>query len=77
MTSPEGAGRALRVAVLGTGLVGTSIALAGTAAGMAVTGWDPDGSVLDRAVELSGAHRAGSAEEAAGAADAVFCGAFR
>ena len=38
-----------RVAILGTGLMGTSIAMAATRAGSAVVGWDRDPDVLARA----------------------------
>jgi prephenate dehydrogenase len=40
-----------RVAVVGTGLIGTSIAMAAVRAGDEATGWDPDRRVLARAVE--------------------------
>jgi prephenate dehydrogenase len=39
-----------RIAVLGTGLIGTSIAMAALRRGDAVTGFDPDAGVLDRAL---------------------------
>jgi prephenate dehydrogenase len=38
-----------RVAVIGTGLMGTSIALASARAGIAVTGWDLDRDLAERA----------------------------
>jgi prephenate dehydrogenase len=41
------------VAVIGTGLVGTSIALAATRAGSSVRGWDLDMRVAERAAERS------------------------
>jgi prephenate dehydrogenase len=43
MTSGE------RVAVVGTGLIGTSIAMAARGAGEEVRGFDPDPNVLARA----------------------------
>jgi prephenate dehydrogenase len=46
------AGRA--VAVLGTGLVGTSVALAAARAGAAVRAWDPDRSTLEVAASHEG-----------------------
>ena len=42
------------VAVLGTGLVGTSIAMAASRAGCRVSGWDRDAHVAGRAAERSG-----------------------
>lgn len=54
MTSGE-----LRVAVLGTGLIGTSIALAAARVGCSVTGWDPDPLTAARA-EARGAFAPGS-----------------
>lgn len=48
MTSAE------RVAVIGTGLVGTSIALAAVRAGGRVTGWDVDPAVAERAGRIGG-----------------------
>ena len=46
------------VAVLGTGLIGTSVALAARRAGRVVRGWDADEDVLRRAV-VTGALEAG------------------
>lgn len=43
-----------RVAVLGTGLIGTSVAMAAVRAGMTVTGWDPDADGLRAAAERAG-----------------------
>ena len=48
MTSAE------RVAVVGTGLIGTSIAMAATRAGDQVRGFDTDAAVLAAAAERSG-----------------------
>jgi prephenate dehydrogenase len=42
------------VAILGTGLVGTSIAMAASRAGRRVTGWDWDAEVAGQAAERSG-----------------------
>jgi prephenate dehydrogenase len=39
-------------AILGTGLIGTSVGLALRASGWDVTGWDPDGSAAAMALEL-------------------------
>jgi len=51
----EGAMRsAERVAVIGTGLIGTSIAMAGARAGDQVRGFDADPGALSRAVERAG-----------------------
>ena len=69
MTSPE---PPRSIAVVGTGLIGTSIALAGAARGLRVTAWDPDAGILDRTVELSGARAAGSPDEAVAAAEVAF-----
>jgi prephenate dehydrogenase len=66
MTSAE------RVAVLGTGLIGTSIAMAAIRAGDAVRGFDVDGDVLTRAAERSGLSPAGSLEECVRGATLVF-----
>ena len=43
-----------RVAVVGTGLMGTSVALAAARAGATVTGWDVDPSITARAAALGG-----------------------
>jgi prephenate dehydrogenase len=43
-----------RVAVLGTGLVGTSIAMAASRVGRRVTGWDRDADVVAHAAERAG-----------------------
>jgi prephenate dehydrogenase len=70
MTSPDGRERP-GVGVLGTGLIGTSVALAAGTAGIAVRGWDADPAVLARAAALSPLRPGGSLEEAA-SADVVF-----
>jgi prephenate dehydrogenase len=80
MTSAEGAaaaarapapGRIERVAVLGTGLMGTSVAMAAARAGATVSGWDADPSTTDRAAALGGFAPAVSLEEAVEGADLV------
>ncbi len=57
-TGPE------RVSIVGTGLVGTSIALAARRAGIEVTGWDTDPAASERAASISGFRRAPSLEAA-------------
>ena len=66
MTSAE------RVAVLGTGLMGTSIAMAASAAGSEVRGFDLDEETLARAAERSGLARSPSMEVAVEGATLVF-----
>jgi len=66
MTSAE------RVAVVGTGLVGTSIAMAASRAGDQVRGFDVDPEVLGRAAERSGLSPAPSLEECVRGATLVF-----
>jgi prephenate dehydrogenase len=66
MTSGE------RVAVVGTGLIGTSIAMAARAMGEEVHGFDPDPNVLARAAERSGLRPEGSLEQAVAGASLVF-----
>jgi prephenate dehydrogenase len=58
MTSDE------RVAVLGTGLIGTSIAMAAARTGAPVRGFDPDAEVLEQAAARSGLDPRGTLEEA-------------
>jgi prephenate dehydrogenase len=53
-----------RVAVIGTGLMGTSIAMAAVRVGCTVTGWDPDPLALAGAVERTTVRRASGVEEA-------------
>jgi prephenate dehydrogenase len=60
-----------RIGVVGTGLIGTSVALAAATAGIAVRGFDADPSVLARAAALSPLEAARSLEEAA-TAEVVF-----
>jgi len=66
MTSAE------RVAVVGTGLVGTSIAMAAIRAGDAVRGYDLDADALARAAERSGLTPASTLEECVHGATLVF-----
>ncbi|HZP89969.1 MAG TPA: prephenate dehydrogenase, partial [Actinomycetota bacterium] len=66
MTSGE------RVAVLGTGLIGTSIALAATRAGSRVRGYDLDSSVLERAAHRSGLEPVEGVESCVEGASLVF-----
>ena len=61
-----------RVAVVGTGLVGTSIAMAAIRAGDAVRGYDHDPQVLTRAAERSGLVPAATLEECVHGATLVF-----
>lgn len=61
-----------RVAVVGTGLIGTSIAMAAVRAGDQVRGFDVDPSVLAAAAERSGLSAAPSLEECARGATLVF-----
>src|SRR5215210_7594029 len=60
-----------RVAVLGTGLMGTSVALAAARAGASVTGWDGDPATAARAAALGGFTQAASLEEAVEGVDLV------
>jgi prephenate dehydrogenase len=66
MTSAE------RVAVVGTGLIGTSIAMAAARAGDAVRGFDVDLEVLSRSAERSGLAPASTLEECVTGATLVF-----
>lgn len=66
MTSAE------RVAVVGTGLMGTSIAMAAVRAGDHVRGFDLDGAVLAAAADRSGLAPAASLEECLQGATLVF-----
>jgi prephenate dehydrogenase len=60
-----------RVTVLGTGLLGTSIALAASRAGCEVEGWDIDPVTADRAGRLSALKPRSTLEEAVERADLV------
>ena len=67
-----GTGRPIRrVAIVGTGLIGTSIAMAAARAGDAVTGWDADPEVAGRAAAAGGPARAPTLSEAVSGADLV------
>jgi prephenate dehydrogenase len=68
--APAGAGVA-RLAVIGTGLVGTSVALAARRAGVACTGFDVDSGVLAEASALGAVATAPSAAAALAGADLV------
>lgn len=62
-------------AVLGTGLIGTSVAIALRNAGWHVRGYDPDGRALDLATRMEGVDPCSSPEEAiAGAGLVVLAG---
>jgi prephenate dehydrogenase len=60
-----------RVAVVGTGLIGTSVAMAAARIGWAVRGWDPDPEHLRRAAERSGLEPADALEDCVANADVV------
>jgi prephenate dehydrogenase len=60
-----------RVAVLGTGLMGTSVAMAAVRAGASVRGWDLDPGTLDRAAARGGFEGVASLDEAVVGADLV------
>jgi prephenate dehydrogenase len=61
----------VRVAVLGTGMMGTSVAMAAERAGSRVTGWDADAGTAARAAARAGFAHAATLEEAVAAADLV------
>jgi prephenate dehydrogenase len=67
----------LKIAVLGVGLIGGSIGLAARRRlGAEVSGFDPDGAVADKAIELQAIDvAAASPAEAAEGVDVVFCAA--
>lgn len=61
-----------RLSVIGTGLIGASIALALKEQGWEVAGWDPSGEALARAVERGAVDRAATGpDQATAAADLV------
>ena len=63
-----------RVAILGTGLIGTSIAMASARVGCDVSGWDPDPASLTLAAERGPVRGAPSLEEAVvGATVVIVC----
>ncbi len=64
-TSPE------RVAIVGTGLIGTSIAMAAARVGSTVSGWDADPRTLSLATGLTGIRGARSIDDAVTGADIV------
>lgn len=59
----------MRIAVVGTGLMGASVALAARRRGDGVTGWDPDPGALAAAVAREALDPAGSPEAAVAGAD--------
>ena len=61
----------MRVAVVGTGLIGASVGLAARRAGHEVRGWDVDARALAAAAERGAVEPAGSAEEAVAPAELV------
>jgi prephenate dehydrogenase len=67
MTSPE----IRRLAVVGTGLIGTSVALAAARVGIDVVGWDADAPTLARSEKTGALRGAASATEAVADADLV------
>ena len=71
MTTDRSFGPIERVAVLGTGLMGTSVAMAAARAGASVTGWDADPATTVRAAAIGGFTAAGSLEEAVEGAQLV------
>jgi prephenate dehydrogenase len=71
MPPPEVEGSFRRVAIVGSGLMGTSIAMAATRAGSEVVGWDRDPDVLARAAATGALSVAASFDEAVAAADLV------
>jgi len=70
-TPPPEPGPAEQVAVLGTGLIGTSVAMAASRAGCRVTGWDLDPDSVARAAGLSGLDPRPRLEDAVADADIV------
>ena len=64
-TAPE------RVAIVGTGLIGTSIAMAAARVGSTVSGWDADADTLGLAAGRTGLRDARSLEDAVAEADIV------
>jgi len=73
MPTPEpSAGRPIdRVAIVGTGLIGTSIAMAAARAGCTVRGWDVDPGVAARAAARSALTACATSQEAVMDADVV------
>lgn len=58
-------------AVIGTGLIGTSVAIALRSAGWHVRGYDPDEAALTQATRMEGVDACGSVEEAVAGAELV------
>jgi prephenate dehydrogenase len=69
--SPTAARAVEHVAVVGTGLIGTSIALAARRSGAQCRGFDPDSAVLERAAALGSFAAAASIAEALDGAELV------
>jgi prephenate dehydrogenase len=71
MPPPEIESPFRRIAVVGTGLIGTSIAMAAARAGATVTGWDLDPDVLSAAAARSGLEPGESLEAAVATAHLI------
>jgi prephenate dehydrogenase len=71
MPPPEVEGSFRRVAIVGTGLIGTSIGMAAARTGAEVVGWDRDPNALEQAAASGSLIAAGSFEEAVATADLV------
>jgi prephenate dehydrogenase len=71
MPQPEVEGSFRRVAIVGTGLVGTSVAMAAARAGFEVAGWDTDAPTLAAAAGTGALRAAASLEDALADADLV------
>jgi prephenate dehydrogenase len=71
MPPPEVEGSLRRVTIVGTGLIGTSIAMAAARAGSEVIGWDSDTGALASAAATGSLTAAASLEGALAAADLV------
>jgi prephenate dehydrogenase len=61
----------VRIAVIGTGLMGASVALAARERGDGVAGWDPEPAALAAAVQRGAIEPSGSLEDAVAGADLV------
>src|SRR6476619_4322294 len=61
----------MKVAVIGTGLIGASVGLAARRAGHDVSGWDTNSDALVTAAELGAVEAAASADDAAASAELV------
>lgn len=59
----------MKVGIVGTGLMGASVALAAARRGDEVTGWDPDAAALAAAVARGALRPAGTLEQAVAAAE--------